>query len=234
MPKVELLIDPDCPNIDVARRAITAALRRAGLEEAWSELRVGAADLPEHARGYGSPTVFVDGAETSGAAPGDGNSCRVYADEDGLSGTPRVVDIERALREARPPQVSRALAAAPALGLALLPKVVCPACWPAYAGVLGSLGLGFLMQTAYLLPLVSVALLVALGALAVGAHTRRGFGPLLVAFGGAAALLLGKFLWDSDVATYGGAGVIALASIWNAWPRRHRASPCCETSATQP
>ncbi|HBQ18489.1 MAG TPA: hypothetical protein DEF51_47640 [Myxococcales bacterium] len=233
MPKVELLVDPECPNVEAAQRALSAALLRVGLPAVWSELRVGGRDLPAHARGHGSPSVFVDGVEISGAAPGHGNSCRVYAGEDGLSGVPRVEDIERALRGARPPRARSALAAAPALGLALLPKVACPACWPLYAGVLGSLGLGFLMQTTYLLPLVSLALLVALAALAIGARARRGFGPLAVGVLGAATVLPGKFLWGSDLATYGGVILIAVASLWNAWPRR-RVSPCCEATASFP
>jgi hypothetical protein len=36
------------------------------------------------------------------------------------------------------------LLAVPGIGLSLLPKIACPACWPAYAGLLSSLGLGFL------------------------------------------------------------------------------------------
>jgi|GEM_PF-2330127 len=34
------------------------------------------------------------------------------------------------------------------------PQGRCPACWPAYAGVLSALGLGFLLESAYLLPMV--------------------------------------------------------------------------------
>jgi hypothetical protein len=34
------------------------------------------------------------------------------------------------------------LVAAPGVGLSLLPKLACPACWPAYTGLLSSIGLG--------------------------------------------------------------------------------------------
>ncbi len=61
------------------------------------------------------------------------------------------------------------LYAAPGIGLSLLPKIACPACWPAYAGLLSSIGLGFLIPNrAYLLPLTAIFLAVAVG------DTRRG------------------------------------------------------------
>jgi hypothetical protein len=34
----------------------------------------------------------------------------------------------------------------PGVGMSLVPKLACPSCWPAYAGLLSSVGLGFLMQ----------------------------------------------------------------------------------------
>lgn len=41
----------------------------------------------------------------------------------------------------------------PGIGVALLPKLICPLCWPLYAGIVSSVGLGFLIGTAYLLPI---------------------------------------------------------------------------------
>lgn len=48
--------------------------------------------------------------------------------------------------------------AGPAVGVSLLPKFVCPVCSPAYAALLSSLGLGFLISTRYLLPVTLVFL----------------------------------------------------------------------------
>ena len=62
----------------------------------------------------------------------------------------------------------------PGIGLSALPKLACPVCWPAYAGLLSSLGLGFLISAAYLLPLTIVFLTLALAALAFRAKRRRG------------------------------------------------------------
>jgi len=73
------------------------------------------------------------------------------------------------------------LLAIPGIGVSLLPKVACPLCWPAYAGLLSSVGLGFLLSATYLLPLTAGFLLIALAALAYRARQRRGYGPLVLA-----------------------------------------------------
>lgn len=40
----------------------------------------------------------------------------------------------------------RAATVAPGIGVSLLPKLICPLCWPAYAGLLSALGLSFLIN----------------------------------------------------------------------------------------
>jgi hypothetical protein len=37
----------------------------------------------------------------------------------------------------------QALLTAPGIGVALMPRLMCPRCWPFYAGILSSVGLGF-------------------------------------------------------------------------------------------
>jgi len=90
--------------------------------------------------------------------------------------------------------VKRNLLAAPGVGLALLPKVACPACWPAYAGLLSSIGLGFLVSTRYLLPLTATFLAVAVGMLAFRANKMRGYIPFVLGVTAAALLMYGSFL----------------------------------------
>src|SRR5216683_5744913 len=92
----------------------------------------------------------------------------------------------------------QALLALPGLGLSMLPKLACPACWPAYGGLLSSVGLGFLISTVYLLPLTAVFLALALGALAFRANKRHGYGPFLVGLVAAIGVLSGKFAWESN------------------------------------
>jgi len=102
----------------------------------------------------------------------------------------------------------------------------------ATAGVLSSLGLGSLLETAYLLPWMVALLAVALVALGYKARARRGFGPLLFGILSALAILAGKFVVGSDVVLYVGLAGLTAAAVWNAWPLRESvAGPCpaCET-----
>jgi hypothetical protein len=91
---------------------------------------------------------------------------------------------------------------------------------PAYAGLISSVGLGFLMQTAYLLPLTVLALLLAVTALGYRAGRRWGYGPFVLGLAAAVGLVVGKFVVDSDVAVYGSIAALVGASLWNAWPKK--------------
>lgn len=71
---------------------------------------------------------------------------------------------------------TQGLLALPSVGVSMLPKLACPACWPAYAGLLTSVGLGFLISAAYLLPLTAAFLVLALGAMLFKPKERRGYG----------------------------------------------------------
>ena len=125
----------------------------------------------------------------------------------------------------------RTAAVLPSIGVALLPKLTCPICWPAYAGLLTTFGLGFLASERDLL-IVTIALLVfSVAALAFRASERRGYGP--AAFGGVASALIvaGKFVFDSLALTYTGIILLLLSSVWNSFPRRAAAScPNCVPS----
>ncbi len=112
----------------------------------------------------------------------------------------------------------RTLLALPGVGVSLLPKLACPFCWPAYAGLLSSIGLGFLISAAYLLPLTAGFLAITLVSMAFRAKNRHGFSPFLLGSVAAAGVLLGKFLWESRPTMYGAVGLLVVASLWNAWP----------------
>ena len=145
---------------------------------------IGQADLPEHARQYGSPTILVQGKDVAGGeAPGADACCRIYADGGGvMRGVPTVEQIAAKLRlhSSASGRWRLNIAVLSSVGVALLPKLTCPACWPAYAGLLSAMGLGVLATGTWLLPLTLGFLGIALGALAFRARQRRGFGPLLV------------------------------------------------------
>lgn len=114
----------------------------------------------------------------------------------------------------------QSILAVPSIGVSILPKLACPACWPAYAGLLTSIGLGFLTSVRYLLPLTIAFLVLALAAMLFRARDRRGYGPFLLAVFAACGVLLGKFAWDSRNTVYGAIGILVVASLWNTWPRQ--------------
>src|SRR5216683_2329652 len=93
---------------------------------------------------------------------------------------------------------------APGICVALLPKLLCPLCWPLYAGIVSSVGLGFLIGTTYLLPLTAAFLALTVVVLAFRAKQRRGYGPLMLGLLASACVMLGKFYFDSISSVYGG------------------------------
>lgn len=126
----------------------------------------------------------------------------------------------------------RGLPALPGIGLSVLPKFVCPVCWPAYTSLLSSVGLGFLVSGPYLLPLTAVFLTLALATLAFRANQRRGYGPFQLGLVAAIGILVSKFVWEFTAAVYAAVGLLVLASIWNAWPRG-RPHPGCVVRINQ-
>lgn len=244
--QVELVYEKTCPNIEAAREQLLRAFAEARLTPRWQEWEVSSEDAPQHVHGYGSPTILVDGRDVSGVmSEGDDYCCRVYAHaESGNKGVPALADIVHALQAGQPSAQEKSTsrfgsltlggAPLPAVGVALLPKLTCPACWPAYAGLLSSMGLGFFNYTAYLLPLTLVFLVFVIASLAFRARRRRGYKPLLLGVIAAAILLVGKFTYNSDTTMYVGLGLLVLASLWNSWPKPRTsgaACPACDTLA---
>lgn len=114
----------------------------------------------------------------------------------------------------------------PGIGVALLPKLLCPMCWPLYAGIVSSVGLGFLVGTAYLLPITSAFLILTVAVLGFRARQRRGFGPFVIGLVASVAVLIAKFYLESNPLMYGGVGLLVVASVWNAWPRKTNIAVC--------
>lgn len=242
MPVVELVYDEGCPNVANARAQLLRAFAQAGMPARWQEWLATDADAPARVRGYGSPTVLVDGKDVIGVEPTpEMRSCRLYAQADGPRGAPPIEAIVAALVQSthgagggpgRRTGWKGALAMAPAVGVSLLPKLACPACWPAYAGLLSSFGLGFLIKTSVLLPLTGAFLGTAVGALAFRARRRRGFGPFGLGLVAAVVVLAGKFMLESDWAMYGGLLILVAASLWNSWPTARQADGCLGCAAS--
>ncbi len=111
----------------------------------------------------------------------------------------------------------------------MLPKLVCAACWPAYTALLGSVGIGFVNYTPYLLPLTVAGLLVAVGSLGLLARRRGRIEPLLLGLAAATAILIGKFGIGSDPLLYVGVGMLMVTSLVPWPPKATRPMPadCC-------
>src|SRR5260370_10325513 len=110
------------------------------------------------------------------------------------------------------------------IGVSILPKLAFPACWPAYAGLLTSIGLGFLISVVYLLPLTVAFLSLALGAMLFRARERRGYGPFLLGVAAAGGGFFGKVLWAGNTAPYGSVGPVVISSLSTKWPRPRTAN----------
>ncbi|MGH8128585.1 MAG: thioredoxin family protein [Gammaproteobacteria bacterium] len=95
-PRVELVYFTGCPNVAAARGAIREAMTAEGLTAEWREWNRDDAATPDALRGYGSPTVLVDGHDVVPASS-DANCCRVYPGDSGLLSTPSVESIRAAL-----------------------------------------------------------------------------------------------------------------------------------------
>ena len=114
-------------------------------------------------------------------------------------------------------------------GAWLVPAGVCPACWPAYAGAVSSLGLGFTFSSSFLIPLAVVLLLLSLVALGYRARNRRGYGPFVLGVVGAVSVLAGKLLLSSEALSYVGLAAIVAAGVWNSWPAKSASTSCAGT-----
>lgn len=240
MPKVEFIYDADCPNIEATRKNLLRAFSQAGLSPRWQEWDRALPESPRHVRGYGSPTILVEDLDVAGMKPSNGaDCCRMYTNGEGqLTGFPSEEMIAAKLAEAIEPSISLSdkgrwksiFAAIPAIGAALLPKLTCPVCWPAYAGVLSAAGLGFIDYTPYLFPLTLAFLVLAVFSLGYRAERRRGYRPLIVGIIAALVVIVGKFVFTSDGAMYGGIALLMVGSLWNTWPQKaliNGACPAC-------
>ena len=218
--RVEFIYDADCPNVAAARSSLINAFTKTGVAARWREWERSAPDTPYYAKQYGSPTILVDGKDVAGLTQGGtAANCRVYVGRDGqLSRTPPLEALCAALGAGDKPPLPRGpvrtvLASFPAVGAALLPKLTCPLCWPAYTAVLSALGVGFVDYTPYLLPATFAFLALAVGMLAFGAWKTGRRMPLILGVIACITVLLGKFAVESNWVTNAGVMVLVAATF---------------------
>jgi len=101
MPAVELIYDSDCPNVSAARRVLLQAFGQLGSSARWREWSRSDPQAPARVRGFGSPTILVDGQDVMPLSdPADGQGCcRLYrGDDKGLTVVPPVAAVRERLR----------------------------------------------------------------------------------------------------------------------------------------
>lgn len=220
--KIRLLYFEDCPNVEQARENLREALSHAGLAQRWDETDIRSSDCPDRWKGFPSPTVLVDGTDiVSGAEAQSGSSsCRT-------GGAPTWEQIGTAL--AADKSWYAGLTALPAAAAGVLPASICPACYPALAGFISSLGLGASADRV-IAPLTIVLLLIALAGLGYQATRNRNYWPLAAGAIGAIAMYAGQFVLALPAVKIGGIVLLVTASFWNVIPklRKLRGHDCPE------
>ena len=158
--RIQLLHFEGCPNVDAARAAVRAALAEEKLDVAVEEIDVEDPAAPAWARGWGSPTILVDGQDVAGQQRSESSSCRLYA-----GGAPAVETIRARIASARSPEPAKARIALPMIG-AVTAAIAASACClvPAVLAVVGVSGAGFASRFAPYRPYFLIATGVALAA----------------------------------------------------------------------
>ena len=98
--RVELLYFKGCPNISMARKSLKEASTKADIPAQWDEIDLNEPNTPKELKGYGSPTILVDGKDVTGTVPRGKPSCRTYYTANGgITGAPDVEIIVKAILE---------------------------------------------------------------------------------------------------------------------------------------
>lgn len=97
---VELVYEQGCPGVPETRHSLLKAFSSLDLRPEWLEWERGDPGLPDHAQGFGSPTVLVEGRDVAGEpANADAGSCRLYRSSDGYCRSPSAEMIREALQD---------------------------------------------------------------------------------------------------------------------------------------
>ena len=80
---VQLLFFDGCPLAEAARRSLETALADCGISD-YERIDILAPSVADDLRGWGSPTILVNGVDVSGHPKGDAIGCRIYPGADGV------------------------------------------------------------------------------------------------------------------------------------------------------
>ena len=82
-PRIQFLFFDRCPLAPRARAALERALADCGIDR-YETIDLLGPDTPPDLRGWGSPTILVDGIDATGEAQPAALSCRVYQEPGGV------------------------------------------------------------------------------------------------------------------------------------------------------
>ena len=138
--KIQLLYFVGCPNLEPARLALRDAMAAEKLDQDVEEIDVESPTAPESLRGWGSPTILIDGKDVTGTTRTTGSSCRLYA-----NGGPSVEEIRARLAAARRAPVGSSGRATLSMLGAITAAIAASACClvPAVLAIVGLSGAGF-------------------------------------------------------------------------------------------
>jgi mercuric ion transport protein len=224
MTLVEFVYEKNCPNIEPTRSILLQAFSKLKMKPHWMEWEISDVSTPGYVRRYGSPTILINGkdvGESENLAKPE--QCRLYTQPDNsLSGVPSINIIMNAIQAAASGNKYKLtfnvtglnVAALPAIIFALLPKLICPFCWPLYTGLLGSIGINFINYTPYLFPLLTLFLILTMSGLMLGAKSNKQYDPIFLGGLSSLLVLIGKFLYESEMCLYFGLIGLVASVIW--------------------
>ena len=120
---------------------------------------------------------------------------------------------------------ARSLAPLPGALLSLVPSIACPACLAAYAGVLSTLGVGFLLNERVLLPLIGAFLAMGIASIAWSTRSHGRVGPLVATVIGTLGVISARVIWNIPTVLYASVAMLVIASFWNLWLKRPKPQP---------
>lgn len=122
--------------------------------------------------------------------------------------------------------------------LASAVALICPACIPAFASLLASLGVGLAASEQFIRPLLIALLAAAVATFSWSAKLHRHWWIVATGIAGGALVYLGRYyvgfgaLWMNQIALWTGTGVLIGTSLINLWLKR--SCPSCAKSPAKP
>lgn len=90
-PRIQLLVFEGCPLANAARKTLEEAMSIVGLRH-YEEVDILDPETSDELRGWGSPTILINGQDATGSIKGDSVGCRVYPGPDRVPEAKTIVD----------------------------------------------------------------------------------------------------------------------------------------------